>query len=53
MLGRAGSKINIYDLMNRPEFSGHYKKLHKGTVVLGLTHRAVDPQCEMTVCPWS
>ncbi|GAB4817342.1 hypothetical protein N2152v2_004388 [Parachlorella kessleri] len=46
-----GSKINIYDLMNRPEFSGHYKKLHKGTVVLGLTHRAVDPQCEITGMP--
>lgn len=35
--------------MHRPEFVGHYKKLHKGTVVLGLTHRPVDPACELTV----
>ena len=35
--------------MNRPEFSGHYKKLHKGTVVLGLTPRPVDPAAEITV----
>lgn len=45
----AGSKIGIYDLMNRAEFAGHYKKLHKGTVVLGLTPRAVDPAAEITV----
>jgi uncharacterized Rmd1/YagE family protein len=31
-----GSAINIYDLMARPECQGHYKRLHKGTVILSL-----------------
>lgn len=31
-----GSAINIYDLMAHPECHGHYKRLHKGTVILSL-----------------
>ena len=38
-----GSAINIYDLMARPECQGHYKRLHKGTVILSL-----DPTTEIS-----
>jgi len=31
-----GSSINIYDLIARSECHGHYKRLHKGTVILSL-----------------
>lgn len=32
-----GSKINVYDLLARPEFADHYKRLHKGMVIVALT----------------
>jgi uncharacterized Rmd1/YagE family protein len=37
-----GSAINIYDLMARPECHDHYKRLHKGTVILSLDQNNGD-----------
>ena len=41
-----GSKIDIYALKERPEFSAHYKRIHKGAVVLALTPRHISEACE-------
>lgn len=46
-----GSGINIYELMARPEFSGHYQRLHKGTVILGLTNEHVPEKAETSGMP--
>ncbi|KAL4448324.1 hypothetical protein ABPG75_005543 [Micractinium tetrahymenae] len=46
-----GSKIDIYALKARPEFSGHYKKVHKGAVVLALGGRHISEQCETQGMP--
>lgn len=46
-----GSKIDIYALKARPEFSGHYKKVHKGAVVLALSGRHISEQCETQGMP--
>ncbi|EFN56401.1 hypothetical protein CHLNCDRAFT_144977 [Chlorella variabilis] len=46
-----GSKIDIYALKERPEFAGHYRKVHKGAVVLSLTPRRISDQCETEGMP--
>ena len=46
-----GSGINIYDLMARPEFKGHYQKLHKGTVILALSDAKIPEKAETTGMP--
>jgi hypothetical protein len=44
-----GSKIDIYALKERPEFAGHYRRVHKGGVVLALTPRPISEQSEAEV----
>jgi hypothetical protein len=44
-----GSKIDIYALKERPEFAGHYRRVHKGAVVLALSPRDIPEQCETEV----
>ncbi|PSC70381.1 DUF155 family [Micractinium conductrix] len=46
-----GSKIDIYALKARKEFEGHYKKVHKGAVVLSLSPRHISDQCETEGMP--
>ncbi|KAL4433278.1 hypothetical protein ABPG77_003326 [Micractinium sp. CCAP 211/92] len=46
-----GSKIDIYALKARSEFSGHYKKVHKGAVVLALSGRHISEQSETEGMP--
>lgn len=41
-----GSKIDIYALKERPEFRGHYKRVHKGAVVLALSARHISDASE-------
>ena len=50
----AGSRLNIYDLLARPEFAGHYKRVHKGTVVVGLGYQQVPEirEAEVRCCHW-
>lgn len=39
-----------FDLLQaRKEFEGHYKKVHKGAVVLSLSPRHISDQCETEV----
>jgi len=46
-----GSRINVYDLLARPEFSSHYKRLHKGTAILALTDTPVPEVSEADGMP--
>jgi len=46
-----GSRINVYDLLARPEFSSHYKRLHKGTAILALTDTTVPESAEADGMP--
>ncbi|KAI7843760.1 hypothetical protein COHA_002658 [Chlorella ohadii] len=46
-----GSKIDIYALKERPEFKGHYKRVHKGAVVLALSSRHISDQAETQGMP--
>lgn len=46
-----GSKINVYDLLARPEFADHYKRLHKGTVIMALTKSHIPDAAEIEGLP--
>jgi hypothetical protein len=47
-----GSRICVNDLLTLPELTDHYKKLHKGAVVVALQPGPVPDTCETEVGAW-
>jgi hypothetical protein len=45
-----GNRMDIYSLMHRPEFKDHYRKLHKGCVVVALMPGHIEERAEAEVC---
>lgn len=46
-----GSGINVYDLLSLPQCSGHYRRLHKGSVVIALTDSTISDAAETDGLP--